>query len=105
MAKKERIERYSASELAGKLARGEDRTDWVRVKAKSQEEVERLADEEEGPLPDNWEETVICGLPQEKTYVRLRLDADIIDWFKSQGEGYQRRINAALRAFIRRQRE
>jgi len=43
--------RASGEAIARRLARGEDRSDWKRVKAMSQAEVERLADEEEGPLP------------------------------------------------------
>lgn len=37
-----------------------------------------------------------------KQQLTLRLDADVVDWFKSQGEGYQTRINAALRQFVGR---
>ncbi len=33
-----------------------------------------------------------------KQQLTLRIDADVIDWFKHQGRGYQSRINAALRA-------
>jgi uncharacterized protein (DUF4415 family) len=38
-----------------------------------------------------------------KRQLTLRLDADIIEWFKNQvadGDGYQTRINAALRAYV-----
>jgi uncharacterized protein (DUF4415 family) len=63
----------------------------------SQEEVERLADEEEGPLAEAWEKTVIMGLPRRKRGVHIRLDADV-DWFKSQEPGYQTRM--VLRAFM-----
>jgi uncharacterized protein (DUF4415 family) len=34
-----------------------------------------------------------------KRAVSLRLDADVLDWMKAQGQGYQRRINAILRAY------
>jgi uncharacterized protein (DUF4415 family) len=34
-----------------------------------------------------------------KTSISLRVDSDVLDWFKSQGSGYQTRINAVLRAF------
>jgi len=34
-----------------------------------------------------------------KTSISLRVDADVLDWFKAQGPGYQTRINAVLRAF------
>jgi uncharacterized protein (DUF4415 family) len=34
-----------------------------------------------------------------KASIALRVDADVLEWFKSQGPGYQTRINAVLRAF------
>lgn len=34
-----------------------------------------------------------------KVAVSLRVDQDVLDWFKAQGDGYQTRINAVLRAF------
>ncbi len=34
-----------------------------------------------------------------ETSISLRVDADVLDWFKAQGRGYQTRINAVLRAF------
>ena len=34
-----------------------------------------------------------------KAAISLRLDADVLDWFKAQGPGYQTRINAILRAY------
>ncbi len=37
-----------------------------------------------------------------KQQLTLRLDADVVDWFKRQGAGYQSRINAALRAHVGR---
>jgi uncharacterized protein (DUF4415 family) len=35
-----------------------------------------------------------------KALLSLRVDADVIDWFKAQGAGYQSRMNALLRAFM-----
>ncbi|MDZ4814293.1 MAG: BrnA antitoxin family protein [Pseudomonadota bacterium] len=34
-----------------------------------------------------------------KSAISLRLDQDVLEWFKTQGPGYQTRINAVLRAF------
>jgi uncharacterized protein (DUF4415 family) len=104
MAKKERIVRYSAEEVAAMIARGEDKTDWERVKAMPQEEVERLADEEDGPLTEGWESTILLGPVPRKRDVHIRLDADVLDWFRAQGKGYQTRINAVLRAFVEARR-
>ena len=35
-----------------------------------------------------------------KQQLTLRLDADVIDWFRRQGTGYQSRMNAALREHV-----
>ena len=67
MAKKEHIVRYSADELA----KMKSETDWAKVDATTQDEVERQAGEDEGPLPDGWEKTVIIGLPPGKEAVAL----------------------------------
>ena len=34
-----------------------------------------------------------------KESISLRIDADVLEWFKAQGSGYQTRINAVLRAY------
>ncbi len=39
-------------------------------------------------------------MPKEKTAISIRLDADIIEFFKKQGKGYQSKINVALRSYI-----
>jgi len=35
-----------------------------------------------------------------KTLLSLRIDSDVIEWFKKQGAGYQSRMNALLRAYM-----
>lgn len=37
---------------------------------------------------------------ERKKQVTLRLDADVLDWFRAQGRGYQTQINALLRAYV-----
>jgi uncharacterized protein (DUF4415 family) len=78
------------------------RGDEVRfvTEAMSAAEVGRLADEEDGPLPEGWENTVEIGIPATKPAVHLRLDRDMLGCFRSHGPGYQTWINAALRAFM-----
>jgi uncharacterized protein (DUF4415 family) len=100
MRKNENIARFSADKIRRKIARGESKTDWKRVEAMSQSEVERLADEDEGRLAPDWDSTVMVGLPPTKQDIHIRLDGDILDWFRGRGRGYQTRINAVLRAFV-----
>jgi uncharacterized protein (DUF4415 family) len=40
-----------------------------------------------------------------KKPLSLRIDADVIDWFQRQGQGYQTRMNAVLRAYVERHRK
>jgi len=83
--------------------RGEDPTDWAKVDAILEEDIERLTkdDPSESIEWGDWQ----VGVPLPKRHVSLRIDVDVLDWFKRQGRGYQARINAVLRAYVTAQRE
>jgi uncharacterized protein (DUF4415 family) len=94
---------YTAEELRAMIARGEDQTDWARVDAMTEEQLEELiaSDPDWADIPRDWYERATPYYPKgHKTQVRLLLDPDLLAWFKRQGRGYQARINAALRAFV-----
>ncbi|MGB7891246.1 MAG: BrnA antitoxin family protein [Microcoleus sp.] len=38
--------------------------------------------------------------PLTKQAISLRVDSDVLDWFKSQGKGYQSLMNAVLRSYV-----
>jgi uncharacterized protein (DUF4415 family) len=40
-------------------------------------------------------------LPEPKAAVSIRLDRDVLDWFKNQGGGYQTKINAVLKTYVK----
>lgn len=44
-------------------------------------------------------------VPPRKQQLTIRLDTDVLAWLKSQGKGYQSRINAILRAYYDAHRE
>ena len=102
MQRKGSTARYSAEELKAMRERGESRSDWDRVKKLTDEEIERAIaeDPDAGTLPENWPEGVEIGMPKAKERITVRLDADVLDWFKGQGKGYQTRINAVLKAYV-----
>jgi uncharacterized protein (DUF4415 family) len=103
MQKQETIVRYTAEELDEMLRRGESQTDWARVDAMTEEELEASIDhEEEGEF--DWS-TVQVGIPGPKQQLTVRFDADVIDWFKAQGTGYQTRMNAVLRSYVEAQKK
>jgi uncharacterized protein (DUF4415 family) len=101
------IKRHSAAELARRRARGESRTDLARVRAKTAAELERdIADDPDfRDVPKDWVATAEAVMPTPKRLLSLRIDGDIVAWFKLQGPGYQTRINAALRAFVQHARK
>ncbi len=62
---------------------------------------EDLAKAQEGPAlgPDFWKKTEVRP-PRAKTSIHLRVDADILEFFKEQGPGHLTRMNAVLRAYV-----
>ena len=51
-------------------------------------------------LDDDFFARAELRLPEPKQSVTIRLDADVVEWFKAQGKGYQTRINAVLRRYM-----
>lgn len=95
--------RYTAEEIAAMIARGEDRTNLARIDATTPEEIDRHA-EDDSVLPEGWAATAIPGVPPRKEHISIRIDTDVLDWFKGTGAGYQTRINHVLRAFVESRR-
>ena len=83
------------------LARGESRTDWAAVKAMTEEELEAsiAVDPDDIHEPIDWSQA-LEGMPPRKRDIHIRLDEDVLDWFRQAGRGYQTRINSVLRAFM-----
>ena len=80
----------------------EDRTDWARVDAQSEEELAAAirSDPDDEELEPGWIKRATILYPaQPKERVTIWLDADVVNWFRDQGRGYQTRINAVLRAY------
>jgi uncharacterized protein (DUF4415 family) len=107
MAKEKGIRRFSETDLEERRARGESRTDLARVRAKTAEELERdiASDADFSGVPEDWYKRAEAVMPTPKKLLSLRLDSDVVDWFKQQGPGYQTRINAVLRALFSRRRK
>lgn len=54
-------------------------------------------------LDDNFWKNAKMIKPITKTAVSIRLDSDVLEWFKNQGKGYQTLINSVLRSYINHQ--
>lgn len=75
----------------------EGKTDWDRLNQEGDFEGE-----DEDDFEVDWSTAVWINLSEKKP-VTMRLDNDILEFFKSQGKGYQTRINAVLRAYMEAQ--
>ena len=70
----------------------------------SEREIQETSPPELADLPrDFWDQAAIVE-PVTKQPISLRVDADVLQWFKSQGPLYQRRINAVLRSYMTQRR-
>jgi uncharacterized protein (DUF4415 family) len=100
------IVRYTAEELREMRRRGETYTDWERAGAMTQEEIEAqiAADPDEAGMVVDWD-SVTTVMPKPKIDVHMRIDGDVLDWFRKPGKGYQTRINAVLRSYVTQMRK
>ncbi|MBX6332937.1 MAG: BrnA antitoxin family protein, partial [Gemmatimonadaceae bacterium] len=93
---------------AAQLAKMRDRSDWERVVRQSDADIERAiaGDPDAAPILDEafWRNARLLEPPPGKTPVTLRVDDDVLDFFRSGGPGYQSRMNAVLRAYAHARR-
>jgi len=85
------------------LDRLESQTDWDRLDEQSDEEIESAVreDPDSVQLDEDWfRKAHVVDPTSEKKRITIRLDEDIVEYFKAQGSGYQTRINDVLRAFV-----
>ena len=94
--KSEHIVSYTDAELRAMRRRGESKSDW---KAAAKVPLPSGDDPDDAMEEIDWA-TAELPLPRRKAHMTLRLDADMLDWFRKQGRGYQTRINAILRKYF-----
>lgn len=85
----------------------ESRTDWDRLRQLTDDEIEAAAREDpDSPLlDDEWLQAARLVTPSgEKEQISIRLDEEVVTFFRSQGRGYQTRINDVLKAYVLTQR-
>ncbi|MBK6980690.1 MAG: BrnA antitoxin family protein [Betaproteobacteria bacterium] len=77
------------------------KTDWPRVRDLKDRNIKTSAEHPEAEVKHIVRGIVRQGLKpvSPKASISLRVDSDVLEWFKSKGPGYQTRINAVLKAF------
>ena len=108
MRKKSDTVRYTAKQIEARIARGEDRTNWDKVDAVTGTQLETSirADVDDVRGEPDWAQAIV-GIPAPKDHINIRIDHDVLQWFRSNGKGYQTLMNNVLRAFVqtRQQRQ
>lgn len=51
-----------------------------------------------------FEKAQLVRPPADKRQITIRIDADVLDWFRGQGKGYQTHMNAVLKAYMHSQK-
>jgi uncharacterized protein (DUF4415 family) len=81
----------------------------MNISPKRLKEIENIPDEaintsDIPELDDNFWKKAKMVEPIPKKSISIRLDTDILEWFKSQGKGYQTSINNVLRTYVEHQK-
>ncbi len=93
------------SEVTMTLDEALQRKNVLRPGEKTAKELEKMADSaidytDSPELNEDFWKYAKLFRPAHKKMVSLRLDEEILEWFKAQGAGYQSSINAVLRAYV-----
>ncbi len=82
------------------------KTDWARVDALGDTDIAEMVrdDPDAVPVDFDWSGAVLV-IPPKKKAISIRVDEDVLDWFKGEGAGYQRRMNAVLRSYVEQRKK
>jgi uncharacterized protein (DUF4415 family) len=87
--------------------RSRSRTDWDYLDRVTDAEIEAAMarDPAWADFKDvDWSEAVLV-IPPKKKAISIRVDEDVLDYFRKEGAGYQRRMNAVLRSYMQQKRK
>ena len=87
------------SETGDIPARG--RADLSRLRQMSEEEIAATSPEDLADLPSDFWDNAEVVWPQPKEAISMRVDQDVLKWFRAGGPRYQTRMNAVLRSYMR----
>jgi uncharacterized protein (DUF4415 family) len=93
------ITRRSATDLK------QGKSDYRRLRRMTDGEIAKAAkrDKDAARLDIDWSGAEVV-IPEAKRAISIRLDGDIVEFFKRTGPGYQTKINAVLRAYVQHER-
>ncbi len=75
------------------------KSDLARIDALKDEDIDYSEIPDLSTLGEEFWNQAVVQRAEPKVQVTIRVDREVLDWFKAQGKGYQTRINAVLRAY------
>lgn len=85
-------------------SRRRGKTDWKKLDKLTDAEINASIRNDPDWSDDwHWSDAVLV-IPPKKKAISIRVDEDVLDYFKHEGAGYQRRINAVLRSFVQQKK-
>lgn len=81
-------------------ARLRGHADLARLRSMSEAEIARTSPPDLADLPDDFWDRATLVMPVGKEAISLRVDQDVLRWFRSLGPRYQTRMNAVLRSYM-----
>ena len=83
--------------------------DWSRADALTDEEIEAAVRDDPDAVPimdsEEWFKDAVIVEPLRKRPISIRIDEDVLDWFRENNQHYQTKINAVLRSYMEHQRK
>ena len=106
MARKKPGTSYTDEDLEAMTQRGESRSDWAKAAAMTSEQIESTvaSDPDEADMVMDWDSATLEMPRQPKAVLNMRVDQEVLDYFRKTGRGYQTRINAVLKSYVSRMR-
>lgn len=81
------------------------KTNWAKLRNLTDAEIDAsIANDPDWSEEFDWSKAVLV-IPPKKKAISIRVDEDVLDYFKHEGAGYQRRMNAVLRSYVEQKRK
>lgn len=80
------------------------RADFDRMRGMSEADIERTSPPELANLPPDFWDSARMVPPVLKEPISIRVDEDVLAWFRKKGPRYQSRMNAVLRSYVEAKR-
>lgn len=76
------------------------RADLARLRRQTDAEIEATTPAELADIPEDFWDDAEVVTPEPKEAISIRVDRDVLTWFRGTGPGYQTRMNAVLRSYM-----